>query len=82
MKLTRSADRKVFSLTNFDPNHPSGQYFYIKAWYSMLKPFNISEQLMTGLNKYYEEMKSYFFDLIEVQFVCNCNFLLLTYIET
>ena len=66
MKLTRSADRKIFSLTHFDPDHPTGQYFYIKAWYSLLKPFKISDQLLNGMNSYFEEVKQYFNDLIEV----------------
>ena len=36
MELTRSKDKKVVSLTNFDSNDSRGDYFKIKAWTSKL----------------------------------------------
>ena len=74
MKLTRSSDRKIFSLTSFEPRNPRGEYFFIKAWYSMLKPFPISDALLTGINKFYEEIKQFFYELVEIKFVGNCNY--------
>lgn len=82
MKLTRSTDKKVFSLTSFDPKDPNGEYFYIKAWFARLRPFQISEKLTLGMNKFFGEIKERFHQLVEVKFVGNCNYVLLTYIDT
>jgi len=82
MKLTRSTDKKVFSLTRFDPNDSNGEYFHIKAWYSRLRPFQISDKLNIGMNKFFDSIKENFSELVSVKFVGNCNYVLLTYIET
>lgn len=36
MELTRSKDKKVVSVTNFDSGDLSGNYFKIRAWTSKL----------------------------------------------
>ena len=42
MKLTRSTDKKIFSLVHFDPEDTEGKYFKLRAWYSKLKKFTIN----------------------------------------
>jgi hypothetical protein len=39
MVLTRSKDKKIISLTNFDPYDDHGKYFKIAAWTIKLKKF-------------------------------------------
>lgn len=39
MVLTRSKDKKIVSLTNFDKNDKNGQYFKVMAWTNKLKRF-------------------------------------------
>lgn len=51
MELTRSLDKKLISLCNFDPTNPSKKYFNVKAWnVKKLKPFEIHHKLNKGLN--------------------------------
>ena len=82
MKLTRSTDKKVFSLTRFDREDPNGEYFDIKAWFARLRPFQISQNLTLGMNKYFAEFKDRFDQLVEVKFIGNCHYVLLSYIAT
>ena len=39
MVLTRSKDKKIVSVTNFDRDASDGDYFKTLAWTSKLKPF-------------------------------------------
>ena len=36
MMLTRSRDKRRFSLTNFDPNDPNKEYFKTLSWTTSL----------------------------------------------
>jgi hypothetical protein len=47
-----------------------------------LKKFDLPKELEKGVNKHFNNIKSYFADLVEVKFVGNCNYLLLEYIES
>lgn len=40
MKLTRSKDKKVISLTNFDRENEKGEFFKVLAWTNRLKVFS------------------------------------------
>jgi hypothetical protein len=39
MVLTRSKDKKIISLTNFEKFHPNEEFFKIKAWTVKLSRF-------------------------------------------
>ena len=67
MTLTRSYDKKLISLANFERNHVNKEYFKIKAWTTKLgafkdppsqykmkdsPPFNYS-QLNKGINEHF-----------------------------
>ena len=63
MVLTRSKDKKVVSLTNFDPNDNCGEYFKTLAWTNKLKKFETAdnfESLNNGMNAYYTRVKDSF----------------------
>ena len=56
MKLTRSKDKKIISITNFDENHPDGLFFKTLAFTNKLKVFSTAdnfEMLNNGMNYYY-----------------------------
>ena len=53
MTLTRSRDKRVVSLVNFDRHDPFGDYFKLMAWTIKLKPWPISQKLNNGLNEYF-----------------------------
>ena len=75
MVLTRSKDKKVISLTNFDEFDQRKEYFKIQAWTIKLQkivPPDNFEQLNRAMNKYYESVKSSFDTLIEIAFVGGC----------
>jgi hypothetical protein len=58
MMLTRSKDKKIISLTNFDESNPDGEYFKTHAWTNKLKKFSTAdnfELLNIGMNNYYSE---------------------------
>jgi hypothetical protein len=54
--MTRSKDKKIVSLTNFDQQNPDGQFFKTLAWTNKLKVFTTAdnfEMLNNGMNNYY-----------------------------
>ena len=54
MVLTRSTNKLLISLVNFDRNNQYEEYFRVFAWSSkMLKAHPISENLNSGLNTYF-----------------------------
>ena len=57
MKLTRSYDKSIISLTNFNGHDFKGQYFKVIAWTYKLGHYRIPESLNNGLNRYYQEVK-------------------------
>ena len=72
MILTRSKDKKIISVTNFDKESMSGDYFYTLAWTAKLKPFTTSDNfqnLNESMSRYYHRYKSSFVELVEVSFV-------------
>ena len=84
MILTRSKDKKIISLTNFDCNDPDGEYFKTLAWTNKLRVFSTAdnfELLNNGMNYYYREHEDTFDELVEVSFVGNSKFVQLIYIE-
>jgi hypothetical protein len=85
MVLTRSKDKKIISLTNFDPWDDHNKYFKISAWTIKLKKFTSMdnfEMLQNSMNRYYNKVKNTFDDLIEVSFVGGSRFVQLIYLET
>ena len=84
MVLTRSKDKKVVSLTNFDENDDNGENFRTLAWTNKLKKFETADEfqsLNNGMNAYYSKVKDSFDQLVEVSFVGNSKFVQLVYIE-
>jgi hypothetical protein len=84
MVLQRSKDKKVVSITNFDANSPSGEYFKSLAWTNKLKKFETPDEfasLNNGMNAYFEKVHKKFDELIEVSFVGNSKFVQLVYLE-
>ena len=76
MVLTRSYDKKLISLCNFDPfttkENELHQVFKIKAWHvKKLRPYDLPPALNRKINDYYEENKESFFKLESVTFVGN-----------
>jgi hypothetical protein len=43
MTLTRSKDKKIVSVTNFDRENRKGDYFKILAWTNKLKVFETAD---------------------------------------
>lgn len=84
MVLTRSKDKKIVSVTNFDRDAPNGGYFKTLAWTSKLKPFlagNELKNLDEGMSAYFHEIKEAFVELIEVSFVGSSKYVQLIYME-
>ena len=84
MVLTRSKDKKVISLTNFDENDDNGEYFRTLAWTNKLKKYETADEFQSlniGMNAYYSKVKDSFDQLVEVSFVGNSKFVQLIYIE-
>ena len=59
MTLTRSYDKRLISLLNFNPDYSQyddeQNYFQLKAWTTKLDPWTVSEELNQGLNAYYHD---------------------------
>ena len=54
MTLTRSYDKKLISLANFEQAHANKEYFKIKAWTTKLGAFECTyDQLNKGINEYF-----------------------------
>jgi branched-subunit amino acid aminotransferase/4-amino-4-deoxychorismate lyase len=84
MVLTRSKDKKVISLVNFDRFDERGEYFKVLAWTNKLKMFSPNdhfERLNQGINDYFHEIKDTFDELIELSFVGNSKYVQLVYME-
>jgi len=82
MQLTRSTNKQLISLVNFDRNNKYDEFFKLFAWSSkMLKAMQISEGLNHGVNTYFKRNQHKFHELIEVQFVGKADYLLLKYVE-
>ena len=81
MQLTRSKDKKILSLTNFDRTNKYGDYFQVQAWTLRLKKFQIFQKLIFGMNSYYHTVKDNFDELIEVSFCGNNQYVQLIYVQ-
>lgn len=69
MSLTRSKDRKLVSITNFEQDNPNGDYFRIYAWSTkMFRRIDVSARLHVSMNNYYFRNKECFHELVEVAF--------------
>ena len=76
MKLNRSIDKTLISLTNFDENNPNNLLFKVYAWTSKdLKSIKINPKLDQGMDRYICGVKAEnkFHELIEVQFIGSCD---------
>lgn len=85
MVLTRSKDKKIISLTNFEKFHPNEEFFKIKAWTVKLSRFKSQDNFVSlqhGMNQYYARNKGSFDELIEVSFVGGGKFVQLIYMES
>lgn len=84
MVLTRSKDKKIISIANFNKEDPNGEYFKILAWTNKLKKFETHDRfelLHNGINEYYSAVKDTFDELVEVSFVGNSKFVQIIYYE-
>lgn len=85
MTLTRSTDKKVFSIVNFDKYEPNEKFFKLNAWRINLNKWlphtGSMEKINEGLNQYYKKVVNNFERLISVQLVNNCHMVKLEYIE-
>jgi hypothetical protein len=85
MTLTRSTDKKVFSIVNFDMYDPNDKFFKFGAWRINLKPWlphtGSLDALNEGLNQYYKKVINNFDKLISVQLVGQCHYVKLEYVE-
>lgn len=84
MVMTRSKDKKIVSLTNFDRTNPDGLFFKTLGWTNKLKVFSTAdnfELLNNGMNDYFSRNAESFDQLVEVSFVGNSKFVQLIYIE-
>ena len=83
--MTRSTDKKVFSIVNFDKFDPNDQFFKLQAWRINLKPLlpksGTMDLLNEGLNKYYKKVVNNFEKLVSVQLVNSCTMAKLEYVE-
>lgn len=60
MVLTRSKDKKIISVTNFDKMATDRKYFKVLAWSIKLNPFQTTdefENLNRGMSDYYHMNK-------------------------
>lgn len=54
MSLTRSKDRKLISITNFEKDNPNRDYFRMYAWSTkMFRQIEVSMRLHFSMNNYY-----------------------------
>lgn len=81
MSLTRSRDRKIVSVTNFEKDNKDGQYFRVYAWQVInLKTVEISEAFHKCINQYYVENRDIFGEVIEVSFCDKKRLIQLIYV--
>ena len=82
MKLTRSTNKQIVSLVNFDTEAKNEQFFKIYAWTpKSLDYVKVDDMLIEGMNKYYRANEESFHQLVEVVFVYKNDKVLLKYIE-
>jgi hypothetical protein len=85
MVLTRSKDKKILSLTNFDKYDENEEFFKIQAWTIKLKPYctpDLFQRLHSSINSYYSRNMNDFDELVELSFVGLGKFVQLIYIES
>ena len=67
MRLTRSSDRLIISLVNFDEFSKEGEFFKVCAWSpKTLQAIPVSDKLNQGMNTYFRRVQDMFHELIEV----------------
>ena len=92
MTLTRSYDKQIISIVNFDQSSHDSQYFKIKAWFCDLQEYHFdiedytkfeetNKKLHEAINDYYEFKKDVFSELISVTFCNRCKWVELVYKE-
>lgn len=81
MTLTRSKDKKVFSVINFDQENKLGEYFKLMAWTNKLDPFHFNPEINQHLSLYFNGIKEHFEYLEEVAFVVNNSYIKMSYVE-
>lgn len=81
MMLTRSKNKKIFSVANFDYLDDKQEFFKILAWTTKLKKFDVPSGLAKGMNEYFKQNKEFFAELIEISFCGDNKFVELVYVE-
>jgi hypothetical protein len=82
MMLTRSRDKRRISLTNFDPENAEGDYFKVMSWTTKLVECRTSPKLNEGMNKYFDTIKGDFYELVEICFIGQCQYLMMVFVES
>ena len=81
MMLTRSKDKKLISLVNFDLSDKNDKIFKVLAWSVKLVKYDLSDKLNDGINAYFKDLKHTIDKLVEVSFVGNNHFLMIVFVE-
>lgn len=82
MSLTRSKDRKLVSITNFEKDNPNKDYFRIYAWSTKIfRQIEVSMRLHFSMNNYYFKNKEFFHELVEVAFCGGGDYVQLIYVQ-
>ena len=81
MMLTRSKDKKLISLVNFDLSDKNDKIFKVLAWSVKLVKYDLSDKLNDGINAYFKDLKHTIDKLVEVSFVGNNHFLMIVFFE-
>lgn len=67
MKLTRSTNKQIVSLVNFDREEKNEQFFKVYAWSpKYLEEIHVEDELTEGMNRYYIANEENFYQLVEV----------------
>jgi len=81
MTLTRSRDKSLISLLNFDRHNMFGDYFKLLAWTTKLVSVDVKQELNEGMNHYFSSISNNFDELVEVAFVGRCDYVMMIYVE-
>ena len=81
MTLTRSRDKSLISLLNFDRQNMFGDYFKLLAWTIKLVSVDVAQELNEGMSHYFSSISNNFDELVEVAFVGRCDYVMMIYIE-
>lgn len=85
MVLTRSKDKKIVSIINFDREDSHGKFFKVLAWTNKLKTFPRACQdfsiLENALDQYFSSIRDSFDELVELSFLGGSKFVQLIYFE-